>query len=255
MEHLAQFYFHWMDSMGGWLIILVVCMLATVWLYNDSETRILPANTWRAAITLPFLLFLPTVIGTLAALKSQVAIDVHRFEYQFCAVLGLAMLLMTLVIVFSYALTFRGLVGSEDGSGLYNASQPNPYTTRSQMEKLGLNEVQHLLTSVPRSYSGAVLVDVQTGNQYPVYTGITRIGRARASEIRLPNRTVSRRHGMIWETNNQFVLHCYAPAVILVNQKRMGKTHIMRVGEEFQLGSTRLRFLANSNKSQAAERL
>jgi hypothetical protein len=57
-----EWFFYGLSGLGGWLILLLLALAATVWLLYDSNKRRLPATGWRLGIVLLSLLLLPTVL-------------------------------------------------------------------------------------------------------------------------------------------------------------------------------------------------
>lgn len=251
MDGFVHFYFHWLRVFGGWLIVLILAILPTVWLFNDGALRLLPMRWWRLAALLSFLLFLPTLLlGLNAGLNPDVIINTRRPEAQFSAASALVMVALIWVMVGSYIVIYWGMVGSESGEGVYQRGQPDPYLTRAQVTALGDQPYNEETLFPQQAYALAVLIEQPTQKRYPLLKGQTRLGRSRQNDIVLTyDRTISRRHGMIWETSGTYVLHNYATEnPILYNGQPMtqGQTCILRYGDLLQLGRTQLVFAMGS---------
>lgn len=247
MEGFVSFYFHGLRAFGGCLVILLLALMPTVWLFNDSAQRLLPARFWRLSVMLAFLLFVPTLaVGVNAALHPEIAIDPRHPEAQLGATLGLVMLVLVWGIVASYLMMYWGMVGSETGRGLYCLGQSDPHLTNAQRSALGGKALGDMNLFPQRAYANAVLIETTRRRSYPLLKGQTRLGRSRDNDVVLnEDRSVSRRHGMIWETSGAYVLHNYSshnPIHYNGQPMAQGQTWILRHGDTLQLGRTRLIF-------------
>jgi len=92
------------------------------------------------------------------------------------------------------------------------------------------------------------LIDAATRTTYRLLKGQTSLGRSRSNDIVLnQDRTISRRHGMIWETSEAYVLHNYSVQnPIQYNGQLMiqSQTCILKHGDRLQVGKINLIFSA-----------
>ena len=246
MDGYVNFHFYWLRAFGGWVVIFLLAGMPTVWLFNDSGLRLLPARFWRLGAMLTFFLFVPTIIlGINAALNPAIVINARRPEAQLSAALGLVMVVLVWVIVGSYIVIYWGMMGSETGRGVYRQGEVDPYLTNAQLSALG-GRVQNAALFPQRDYASAVLIEPIKQTSYTLFKGQTRLGRSRDNDVILnQDRTVSRRHGMIWETSGAYVLHNYSshnPIHYNGQPMTQGQTWILRHGDTLQLGQTRLTF-------------
>jgi hypothetical protein len=247
VDGFVNFYFHWLRPLGGWLLVLLLAALPTLWLFSDSARRQLPARLWRLGAALAFLLFVPTMIVVInAELHPEIAINPRRPDAQLSAALGLVMLALVWGIIGSYILIYWGMKGSEIGRGVYRQGQTDPYLTNAQRSALGGQPINDAALFPQRSYANAVLIEATKKTPYPLLKGQTRLGRSRDNDVILnQDSSVSRRHGMIWETSGAFVLHNYSlrnPIRYNGQPMAQGQTWILRHGDTLQLGQTRLIF-------------
>jgi hypothetical protein len=253
VDSFVNFYFHWLKPFGGWLVILILAGLPAIWLFNDSDLRLLPTRSWRLGTALTFLLFVPTlVLGVTVGLNPAVGVNPRTPGAQFGAALGLVMLVLIWVMVGSYVIIYWGMIGSESGWGVYEQGQPDPYLTKAQISALGDKLINESTLFPQRANANAILIDQVNQMRYPLLKGQTRMGRSRQNDIVLnQDRTVSRRHGMIWETSGWYVLHNYSSQnPIYYNGQPMtqGQTYILRGGDVLQLGRTQLTFSISTLK-------
>jgi len=246
VDSFVHFYFHWLKAFGGWLIVLLLALMPTIWLFNDSSLRMLPARWWRLGSVLSLLLFLPTLmLGINAALNPEMGIHTNRPEAHFSAALGLVMLVLVWVLMAFYIVAYWGMMGSESGTGVYLQGNPDPYITNAQINALGGQQVDDITLIPERAYANALLIEAN-GTRHPLLKGQTRLGRSRQNDIVLDqDRAISRRHGMIWETFDTYVLHNYSSEnPIFYNGVAMtqGQTRILRHGDVLRLGKTQLTF-------------
>lgn len=246
MDGFVNFYFHWLRAFGGWLIVLILAIMPAIWLFNDSEMRLLPARWWRLGALLSLLLFTPTlVMGLSAGLNPDRVININRPEAHFSAALGLVMLVLIWVLIALYIVAYWGMLGSESGKGVYRQGQADPYLKDAQIDALGGQPVNEATLFPQRAYASALLVEA-TGMRHRLLKGQTRLGRSGQNDVVLDqDRTISRRHGLIWETSGTYVLHnSYAQNPISCNGVAMkqGQTRILRHGDVLLLGKTQLTF-------------
>jgi hypothetical protein len=247
VDGFVNFYFHWLRAFGGWLVILLLALMPSVWLFADSALRLLPARFWRLGAVLAFFLFVPTlIVGINAGLHPEIVINPRRPEAQLSAALGLVMLVLIWGIIGSYIVIYWGVVGSETGRGVYRRGQVDPYLTNAQLSALGSNRLNEATLFPQRAYASAVLIEIANQKPYALLKGQTRLGRSRENDVILnQDRTVSRRHGMIWETSGAYVLHNYSshnPIHYNGQPMAQGQTWILRHGDTLQLGQTQLMF-------------
>jgi hypothetical protein len=246
VDSFVNFYFHWLKAFGGWLVVLILAILPAIWLFNDSDMRLLPARWWRLGAVLSLMLFLPTLmLGVNAGLNPDMVIKPERPEAHFSAALGLVMLVLIWVLMGFYIGAYWGMLGSETGKGVYRQGQPDPYLTDAQIDALGGQPVNEATLFPQRAYASALLIEA-SGPRHQLLKGQTRLGRSRQNDVILDqDRTISRRHGMIWETFGAYVLHNYSSQnPITCNGVAMmqGQARVLRHGDVLQLGKTQLTF-------------
>jgi pSer/pThr/pTyr-binding forkhead associated (FHA) protein len=95
----------------------------------------------------------------------------------------------------------------------------------------------------------AWLVDEQTGRQYQLFRGDTRIGRkAEVNDIVLNDPTVSREHALIRETNGVFTIYDRgSKGGTFVNAQKIRQPVILYHGDVIELGETRLTFMSSQH--------
>jgi hypothetical protein len=57
-----EWYFYGLSGLGGWLIFLLLGLVALIWLMYNSGSRRLPATGWRIGVVVLTFLILPTII-------------------------------------------------------------------------------------------------------------------------------------------------------------------------------------------------
>jgi len=252
VDGFVNFYFHWLRAFGGWAVILFLTAVPVIWLFNDSDLRLLPARWWRLSTALTFFLFLPTfLLGVRAALNPTLRVNPLRPDAQFSAALGLVMMVLIWVIVGSYIWIYWGMMGSEGGHGVYRHGEHDPYLTQAQIDALkeGGKPVYQANLFPQRAYAEGILFDEMTHTPYRLMKGQTSLGRSKRNDIVLAqDRAISRRQGMIWETSGTYVLHNYsAHHPIQYNGQLMvqRQTYILKHGDRLHVGKVHLIFSAH----------
>ena len=90
----------------------------------------------------------------------------------------------------------------------------------------------------------SVLCELSTGqNSFYVYAGQSIIGRSRSCDIRLPAHTVSRRHAMLYERDNDWFI-CPLDGQIILNGKEIDQPTELYENDSIEIAGTAFRFLS-----------
>ena len=216
-------------GIGGWVIFLLLALVAVIWLLYNSGSRRLPALGWQMATIFTALLILPVILYRFTT-DYHIFIDPNfidpspLFPYRepvfYLGVLGG---LLPVVLAIGYYVTFQGLSGCPRGlHGTYETiigqcpecarlDNPPPQV-HAQVRQPVDNYAQPqnaggVAPARPSKRKVQAWLAVPNGRNYQLCEHETTIGRQATNDIYLMgDNTVSRQHAKIMEQNGRFKL-------------------------------------------------
>jgi hypothetical protein len=218
-------FYYGLNGLGGWLLFLLVALVAVIWLFYDSARRRLPVLGWRLGIALSILLILPAILYRFTVNDiNDVATSFLGPFSEPIFYLGVLGGVLPLVLAIGYFISYQGLVVCPQGH-VYEAAvgdcphpdhlPPPPVgeaprlpdgTFAEETEPPSLPEVQ-------KQHAQAWLVSQDGRSSYQLYVKETRIGRSSKNDIVLEgDRSVSRESARVLEQNGRFRLYSLTAA-------------------------------------------
>ena len=209
-------FFEGLNGLGGWLIFLLLALVAVIWILYDSGNRRLPALGWRMGVILTAALLLPAIVYrfTMSDPTSPLAPFSEPVFY-----LGILGGILPVVLAVGYYVTYQGMVGCPQGHVYeavlgqcpYDAPPPAPAPTPvmppADVARPPAESIAPPLPEIRKRHVHAWLV-TSSGKDYQLYEHETSIGRSQQNDIYLVgDNTVSRQHAKIIEQNGRFRLH------------------------------------------------
>ncbi|MGV8025610.1 MAG: FHA domain-containing protein [Anaerolineaceae bacterium] len=108
-----MWFFEGMRGVGGWLIFLILALIALMYVLMDSSNRSMPAKGWKLAVILTSLLIIPVVVYHFLPAEPQLNKMYPYKEYIFY--IGLIGGIIPCFLALGYWLQFRGMVICEKG--------------------------------------------------------------------------------------------------------------------------------------------
>jgi hypothetical protein len=236
------------EAIGGWLIFLVLALVALIWLLYDSANRRIPALGWKLGVIVAAILLVPAIVYKLANLPALAPYTLEMFY------LGLLGGILPVVLAIGYYVAYQGMVVCPNGH-VYEAVlgacpyDPIPgasgnyegggYTgedggTEGPRGETGAAGVRELEPPKPKAPAWLVTGD---GREHQLNKGVTLIGRAARNDIVLDDPTVGREHAKIIEENGIFRLHDLGSANhTFINDERLDKAVILEADDKIGFG-------------------
>jgi hypothetical protein len=258
-EFFIWFYYG-LGGLGGWFLFFVVSLAAVAWVLYDSSVRRLPVIGWRmgviltAAMLLPAILFRFTVTNVFDVTQPLAPYSEPIFY------LGMLGGVLPAVLAVGYYLTYQGMQGCVEGH-VYEAhlgqcpvcarNAPAPVVVQQSPPRAAAPAKQRAPSQPLRDVkpkAQAWLVSVDTGRDYQLNLGETSIGRLSSNDVYLlGDRTVSRQHAKILESNGHFkLMHISGSSKTMVNGKSVREPQLLEHDDEIQFGKgTVMRFITS----------
>lgn len=248
----TQGFFIWfyegLNGLGGWLIFLLLALVAVIWMLYDSGSRRLPALGWRMGIILTAALLLPAIVFrfTMSDPTSPLAAFSEPIFY-----LGILGGILPVVLAIGYYVTYQGMVGcpqghvyeAELGQCPYDAAPVAPSPVMSAPVMSAPRDAQPPVEPVApmqqakKRHVHAWLV-TGSGKDYQLYEHETTIGRSQQNDIYLTgDTTISRQHAKIVEQNGHFRLYDLgSKSYTRVNSHIVREPVLLEPDDEIQFG-------------------
>jgi len=248
-------FFYGLGGIGGWLIFLLLALIAVIWLLYDSARRRIPALGWKVGIIVGALLIIPTVLFRFGAVAALLPYSQPMFY------LGLLGGILPVVLAIGYYVAYEGMVGCPYGHVYEAVLGTCPYDSipdagggrlagdggtdfgtdvlnggerfagGTSQTGLGVAEMEP-----PKPKAPAWLV-THDGREHQLNKGVTMIGRSARNDIVIDEQTVGREHAKIVEDNGVFRLHDLGSANhTYVNDERLEKAVILEADDRIGFG-------------------
>ncbi len=233
---LYNWWYSGLGGLGGWSLFFLLAVIAIAYVFFDSSNRSIKAAGWRTATTLPLILFVPTI---LFRFSMQTTFSSQASEWFLVA--GILGAMISVASAIGYAVSYWGIEPAS--SEVPPVITPPPLPSRSYEPPTEPIRPQPMRPR--REAAPAWLMDEQTGRQYQLYRGDTRIGRKKdVNDIVLDNPTVSREHALIREESGVFTLYDRgSKGGTYVNGRRLYRPVILYHGDIIRLGEVQLTFV------------
>ena len=258
MDATNTFFIWWFEQwgIGGWVIFFLLAVAAIAWMIYDSQSRQIRASGWLMGAILPALLLLPSVIfGFAPTTRDQLQNLRETFFY-----IGLIGGIVPVVVTVGYLITYQGMRGCRQGH-IYEAvlgecplcaeaqqpPPPPPYPPESPQRRGPREEYSAGPPPVSKPKAHGWLLDEGANRTHQLNKGDTRIGRsARANDIALSDRAVSREHILLREQGGHFTIYDRGSKTgTFVNSRRLDAPLLLAHDDVIEIGDTRLRFVTS----------
>jgi len=217
-------FYYGLNGLGGWLILLLIALVAVIWLFYDSARRRLPVLGWRLGIALTVALLLPTILYRFTVNDvTDAATSLLGPFSEPIFYLGVLGGVLPVILAIGYLISYRGLVGCPQGH-IYEAAvgdcpHPDHLPPPSLVEfrppdwELAEETVPPAPPEIQKEFAQAWLVSRDGRNSYQLFVKETRIGRSMKNDIVLEgDRSVSRESAKVIEQNGRYRLHSLTAA-------------------------------------------
>jgi hypothetical protein len=248
-------FFNWFyNGPIGWPLFAIMALAAGLWLNLDSMKRHLPVGWWRLVVVLPILLLSPIVIFQFMDLSTQRTMRASSALIVGSGVLGG---LIPALISAGYTVRYWGLVTCPRGHPPYSKAKGLcPICARQTIpgmpgyESVEIGEGQSRGDARPDRKKVKAWLITDMGYSFQLCEGDTIIGRYEESDIRLPDKAISRLHAKVVEDHNQFLLYDLGSTTgTWLNGNRVRRPEPMKDGDEIALGDgTRMAFTTDASK-------
>jgi hypothetical protein len=251
-EFFIWFYYG-LSGLGGWLIFLLLSLIAVIWMLYDSGTRRLPALGWKMGSILTALLILPAIIyrfttDPLNPFLSPLAPFAEPIFY-----LGVLGGLLPLVLAVGYYVTFQGMMGCPRGMhGAYEIVLGQcPECARMDMPREPVivrdqgvgyarrdDNMEPVAPPAPTKRKVLAWLVGENGKSYQLCERETTIGRLSSNDIYLTSdKTVSRQHAKIVEQGGHFKLYDLgSKGLTRVNGRTVREPVLLETDDEVRFG-------------------
>lgn len=254
-----EWFFYGVSGLGGWLIFLLLALIAVIWLFYDSGSRRLPALGWRMGTLLTALLILPAILyrfttDPLDPFTSPLAPFAEPIFY-----LGVLGGLIPIVLAVGYYVTFQGMLGCPRGihpafeavlgqcpecarEDLRGRSYPEEAPRPVHRERESGGGGGYVPPAPEKAKVAAWLVGKKN---YQLCAGETTIGRSPENDVYLTgDNTVSRQHAKIIQQGQHFKLfQIGTTGMTRVNGRTVREPVLLEADDEIKFGdSTVLHF-------------
>ncbi len=248
-------FYYGLSGLGGWLVFMLIALIAVIWLLYDSNKRRLPVTGWRMAIILVACLTIPAMLYRFTVTSpADITAPLAPFSEPIFY-LGLLGGILPPIIAVGYYVTYLGLAGCSQGH-IYEtalgecpecarqAAPPAPIAPRVEYSPPA-PQVEQAPPPPPKPKAHAWLV-ANDGHSYQLNLGETTIGRSSQNDIQITkDTTVGRQHAKVIEQNNHFKVYDLGSTNhTRVNQHIVRQPVLLEHDDELQLGdNTKLRFI------------
>jgi hypothetical protein len=214
-----DWFYNGLNGLGGWLIFLLLALIAVIWVFYDSGTRRLPAVGWRMGVALSAALLLPAIVYRFT--MSDPASPLANYS-EIIFYLGILGGILPVVLAVGYYVTYQGMVGCPQGHVYEAALGQCPYdapppvaapvvvAASSNVAYPPLEQASAASPVPPpvrKRHVHAWLVTAG-GEDYQLCEHETTIGRSQQNDIYLAgDSTIGRQHAKIVEQNGHFKLY------------------------------------------------
>lgn len=236
-----NWWYNGVGGFGGWMIFMLLALVAVAYVFFDSSNRNIRAPGWRLATLLPLLLFVPTIL--VRYLLNPLTITPTAPEWSM--VLGVLGSIIAIAAGVGYAVTYWGvtppMTQSQAGPSPVVPASPVPPVARP------VERVPQAPTPKPkRDSSGAWLVEEANNRQHTVYRGDTKLGRRSDNDLVFNDLTVSKEQALIRAEGNTFTLYDRGSSGgTFVNGQRVRGPVILYHGDTIEMGEVRLTFVTS----------
>jgi hypothetical protein len=259
---LFVWFYYGLNGLGGWLIFLLLALIAVVWLLYNSVSRHLPALGWQMGVILTAALILPAILYRFTVDPTNLLASPLTPFSEPIFYLGILGGLLPVVLAVGYFVTYQGMLGCPRGlHGAYDAVLGQcPQCAAMDRPPIQRPVSQPVVGRAEPSGRGyappapkkrkmqAWLVD-SNGKSHQLFERETTIGRSAQNDVYLTgDPTISRRqHAVIVEQNGRFrLMHVSTTSTTRVNGRMVREPVLLEPDDEIQFGDrTVLRFVTS----------
>ena len=236
-----NWWYNGVGGFGGWMIFILLAIVAVAYVLFDSSNRGIKAPGWRLATVLPLLLFVPTIL--VRYLLNPLTITPTAPEWSM--VLGVLGTIIAIAAGVGYAVTYWGVTPPTTAS----QSVPPPVIFAPPVPPVArpVERASRESAAKPqRDSAGAWLVEEASNRQHTLYRGDTKLGRRTDNDVVFSDLTVSKEQALIRAEGNTFTLYDRgSSAGTFVNGQRVQGPVILYHGDTIEMGEVKLVFITS----------
>lgn len=236
-----NWWYNGVGGFGGWMIFILLAIVAVAYVLFDSSNRGIKAPGWRLATVLPLLLFVPTIL--VRYLLNPLTITPTAPEWSM--VLGVIGAIIAIAAGVGYAVTYWGVTPPATTS----QSAPPPVILAPPAPPMArpVERAPREPAAKPqRDAAGAWLVEEASNRQHILYRGDTKLGRRTDNDVVFSDLTVSKEQALIRAEGNTFTLYDRGSSGgTFVNGQRVQGPVILYHGDTIEMGEVKLVFVTS----------